>query len=82
MPVCNKSERTELAASVSSRVSFRRRSQAAQFLLVQTLPVFEVVVQVLHQIGQISKRYRHKTSSSHTLIIVLNANAMADEAGV
>lgn len=63
-------------AGVSSQVSFGRRSQATQFPLVQTLPVFEVVVQVLHQIGQIGKRYRHKSS---TVKIALNANAKADE---
>lgn len=36
----------------------RRRSQAVQLPLVQAFPVLEVVVQVLHKIGEVCKCWR------------------------
>lgn len=42
----------------------RRRSQAVQFPLVQAFPVLEVVVQVLHQVGEVGERCRDATNQT------------------
>ena len=41
----------------------RRRSQAVQLPLVQAFPVLEVVVQVLHKIGEVCKSWRDNRKS-------------------
>lgn len=40
------------------RCLFRRRSQAVQLPLIKAFPVLEVIVQVLHKIGEVCKGWR------------------------
>lgn len=40
----------------------RRRSQRVEFSLVQAFPILKVVVQVLHEVGQVGERWGSRAS--------------------